>query len=577
MSRQRKSALWLMIVLGAFCLSVTAILVRTYFSERRAGILATAQLTELKRQLQANPKDEALKAQIRSADLHLRQRHFLNRSRFLWAGYLLLAGLIGWVASARWFVSLGEKPLPDSETLLLESLKAQPSPDPPLPSALAVGSIAAVLFLSLGYAAVFVRPAIPPTGWARSGAGQAPAAAAASLGQAQGFTQNWPCFRGPDNIGVAASGDWPTSWSVAQDHNIVWAAEVPAEGKSSPIVWGDRIFLTGGDEAQHHVLCFDRSTGRLLWDSVVKPPQGEEEIELPESTGAAASTPATDGRRVYAVFATGVLAAFDFQGKEAWVYDLGPPQSAYGFASSLMMGDNVLILQFDQGVDSKEGLSELLGFDPESGNVRWKTPRPAANSWSSPAIIRAPERVELVACADPWVIAYDPAGGQELWRAQGLKGDVAPSPTYGGGLIFVAQDGSRLMAIRPGGSGDVTKTHVVWTTDEGMPDICSPVTDGKRLFQLGASSDLTCFDAQQGKLLWKDYIDDSASASPILAGGLVYITSENGLTRILELGDALQFRGQGEVGETVHATPAFADSFIYIRGQKHLFCVGRKP
>ncbi|MCX7015488.1 MAG: PQQ-binding-like beta-propeller repeat protein, partial [Candidatus Sumerlaeota bacterium] len=460
---------------------------------------------------------------------------------------------------------------------------------------MAVAAAGLLLFVGLGYLALFNRPVLPSP--AQSIASSQPLAtsrpaASAPASQAQSapaiaaqpssaptvavsieFKQNWPSFRGPGGIGVAAEGDWPTTWSLPKSVNIAWSSDVPYDAPSSPILWADRLFLTGADGNTGHVLCFNRSTGEQLWDKSVEPPAGKT-YEIPEETGAAVPTPCADGRRVYAIFGTGLLAAFDFDGNQAWLADIGPFDSAYGFASSPIAAENLVIVQADQGNTPRAGLSALLGFDAATGKVAWKTPRPVRGTWSSPALIQTESRSELIATCEPWVTAYDPKTGAELWKVEGLEGDVAPSATFGGGLVFAAQDGSELLAIRPGGAGDVTQTHVVWKAEDGLPDVASPATDGKRLIQVAAGGYVTCYDAQAGKLIWETYLPNSASASPIVAGGRAYIACEDGVTTILALGgDKAQTVGRGELGEGVRATPAFADSRIYLRGEKHLVCV----
>ncbi|HUT23264.1 MAG TPA: PQQ-binding-like beta-propeller repeat protein, partial [Sumerlaeia bacterium] len=509
---------------------------------------------ELKKHLAGNPEDEALRERLRQRDLEIRKEYYRSRRRFVWAGYLLLLGLAAFIASVRWFFSLS----PAAGEIVLPSQR--PSAPPRRYGAIAAGVVAALGLAVLTYLGVFHRPVLPPADW-----------------EEQAVAAVWPCFRGPGNIGVAGSGDFPTTWSATTDRNIVWKVEVPASGKSSPVVWGDRIFLSGANEAELRVVCFDRASGAVLWNSRAVAPQGtDEKAEVFEDTGFAAPTPVTDGKRVYAMFGTGLLAAFDLEGRRAWTKHLGAPENAYGFASSLMLHENVVILQFDQGAEAKEGKSRLLGFEASTGRILWETPRPAPNSWASPALIQTPERAELITCADPWIIAYDPASGAELWRVDGLYGDVAPSPTFGGGVVFVTNDSAQILAIRPGGSGDVTKTRVLWTFDEGMPDIASPVTDGRRVLQVAAGGMLTCINAETGELLWEEYLDSAASSSPILAGDLVYLTCEDGATRIFRLAEKFEVLSRGELGEPVYATPAFVDSRIYVRGAKHLFCIGQQ-
>ena len=269
--------------------------------------------------------------------------------------------------------------------------------------------------------------------------------------------------------------------------------------------------------------------------------------------------------------------AVDFSGKVVWVRNFGWPDSAYGLASSLAFSKETVIFQFDQGSSGDDKLSAVSGLDPESGMTIWRTERPVGGSWSSPVVVNTGKRTIVVTCGAPWVIAYDPETGNELWRCDGLSGDVGPSPTYADGKVFVTNDGAQVMAIRTGGEGDVSKTHVVWTAEEGMSDASSPVCDGKFFLQAtGGGGEVTCLDATNGKLLWQKGFSGGFWASPTIVGDLVYLPGDDGKTRLFKLADKFELVAENNIGEPTLATPAFIGDRIYIRGEKHLFCVGSK-
>lgn len=634
MNPQRKTALALMIILSAFALLITVNLARLDRHESGSGVLAEkSTFSQLKVQAKNEPKNQELLARVRAEDLRQRLEYFRIRRQNTFGIYLLIAAVIGFLMSANFFFTTAAPLLPDPATLN----QALPREVGEARARRAALSIAAVTLLVLGTLAargithagemppyqtllaqaaatthtqvalapdkaVVSDPGGPAATPASASTPAVKVVAAATVAAHPALTpappapagtpapvtlvtpnpnspykENWPGLRGSVNLGQAGPGDWPTTWSLKTKLNVAWSTEVTTTGKSSPIVWGDRIFLTGGTKDEHNLYCFDRATGKPLWSTPFKSSAAATKLEVMEDTGVAASTPVTDGKLVYTIFATGLLAAVDFTGKPIWTRDLGLPDSQYGFASSLLLHDNTLILQFDQGSDAADKKSRLIGFDPATGNPRWSTARPVPGSWASPSIIKTPARFELITCANPWVIAYDPAGGQELWRVTGLAGDVAPSPAFDGQRVFVANAGAVGLAIRPGGSGDVTATHIAWKVEDGMPDISSPVSDGKRVLYAGSSGTLTCMDAATGKKLWEKTLETMFSASPVVAGKYVYLCGQDGVTRVLELADTFQLEASGDVGEPIHVTPAFADGRIYIRAARHLFCIGAKP
>ena len=401
-----------------------------------------------------------------------------------------------------------------------------------------------------------------------------------SLPGAEARVENWPVFRGPGVV-PAARGEFLTQWDSATGQGILWKAELPLPGKSSPIVWEDRVFLTGADEAHREVYCLDCATGKMLWKrqveidlSATDPPP-----EVSEDTGFAAPTMTTDGERVFAMFANGDVAAFDFGGKRVWSKALGAPENMYGHAASLVAFRNILIIQLDEGSDAGEGLSALLALDVATGKTVWRTKRPVPNSWSSPIVINTGRRDEIITCGDPWVISYSPGLGQELWRTECLSGDVAPSPCFAGGLVLVANDGAALSAIRPPEPDKGSEGKVVWSAEDALPDTVSPVSNGELVFIVTSYGLVTCHDLKDGAKLWEQDLEASFTASPSVVGNRVYLTDTDGVTHIFEAAREFKAVGAGKLGEAVYATPAFAGGRIYLRGEAKLYCVGdpRRP
>lgn len=239
------------------------------------------------------------------------------------------------------------------------------------------------------------------------------------------------------------------------------------------------------------------------------------------------------------------------------------------------MHENRLLVQIDQG-SAKDKLSKLLALDSATGKTVWETPREVPNSWTTPIVIRTGDQAQLITCADPWVIAYDPAKGTEIWRAKCLRQDVGPSPTFAGGVLFVANEFPGITALKTDGRGDVTKTHVLWTAEDNLPDTCSPVATEEFLFTMASYGTLTCFDAKSGEMLWQeDFENTNFSSSPSLAGNRLYLFSEEGKTWLLEPNrEGCKRIAEASLAEKTVASPAFQDTRIYIRGEKTLFCLG---
>jgi outer membrane protein assembly factor BamB len=290
-------------------------------------------------------------------------------------------------------------------------------------------------------------------------------------------------------------------------------------------------------------------------------------------TSYAPNTAATDGRRVYALFATGEMAAFTLDGQRVWARHLGTPKNPYGHATSLATWQDRVVVQFDQG-EPENRLSRLLLLDGRTGTSVWEKPRPVGASWASPIVIEAGGVTQVITLAVPWVISYDAANGGELWRAGVLEGEVTPSPVYAGGLLFVVSPSTKLLAIRPDGSGDVTKTHVVWSVEEYLPDISSPVSNGEFVFTVTSSGLLACFGAKDGKKVWEHDYGMECHASPSLAGDTVLLVGNKG--DVIGAAAAQDFKElfRVKLEDEFQASPAFAAGKVYLRGTKNVWCFG---
>ncbi len=400
------------------------------------------------------------------------------------------------------------------------------------------------------------------------------------LPRAEEFDRSWPSFRGPNGSGISAHAEVPSQWDGTSGEGILWKTATPLPGANSPIVWKDRVFLSGATKDRREVYCFAAASGTVLWRKEVthESAVSGKPIKINDDTSFAAPTMATDGRLVYAMFANGDLAAFDFLGNEIWALSLGIPKNNYGHASSLATFNGYLIVQFDQGT-AKDDRSKLLALDGATGRIEWRVTRHVPATWSSPIVVKDESQPLIITCSDPWVIAYSPKSGEELWRAHCLApAEVGPSPIYREGMVFAANEYARLSAIRTGGRGDVTDTHIAWSVDQGLPDICSPLATDRFILLLNSFGTLTCYDKQAGgDPLWEEDFDAQFASSPSLVGNRVYLFSREGRAWIVEpTRNACKRIAQADLGEPCLTSPAFQDGRIYIRGNKHLFCIGTK-
>jgi outer membrane protein assembly factor BamB len=378
----------------------------------------------------------------------------------------------------------------------------------------------------------------------------------------------WPSFRGPGGLGVAREADPPIAWDGATGTGVLWKAEVPRGGFNSPVVWGDRVYLAGADEQKCEVYGYDAETGALLWTADTEGVPGEP-TTLPSvsaDTGYAAPSLAVDGRRVIAIFGTGVILGLDVDGRRLWARHLGTPVNPYGHASSLLILRDTVFVQFDHS-----GGSSVKALDVETGRDRWKQDRGAAISWASPILTDAGGRLRLILSAVPMVAAYDALTGAELWSKDVLSNEIGSSPAYANGRVFAANQYAKAVAL------DAVTGEVIWSTEDlDLPDAGSPVATDRHLFMPTSGGTFSCIAATNGVRVWSHEFDAGGYGSPILAAGRIYWVTAEGKTRIFKAADAFELIAEPALGEASVCTPAAVGRRLYIRGVKHLFCIGPK-
>jgi outer membrane protein assembly factor BamB len=382
----------------------------------------------------------------------------------------------------------------------------------------------------------------------------------------------WSRWRGPSGQGLVTGSGYPDRWSATE--NVLWKKAVPGSGNSSPVVWGDRIFLTtaydGGTRLS--VLAFQRSTGSQVWESFAPGGRGE---FTHRKNGHASATPVTDGERIYVSFGSRGLVAFDMAGKQLWHQDLGPIDNYWGTAGSpLLYKDRVILYQ-----DGRSS-SFVAAFDARTGKQVWRTNRDASVGWGTPIAIRAGDHDEIIVHSQNRVQAYNPDTGREIWRCNGSLFEVIPTPVVGYGMLFCSSGrAGPTLAIRPGGQGDVTNTHLVWSSPRGSPFVPSPILYGEHLYMVNdMASVVTSFEAATGKTMWQGRLGvaqrEGFSASPVAFDGKVFFTNDDGETFVLRAGAKFELLHVNSMGERTLASPALVDGRWYIRTERNLVAIG---
>lgn len=388
------------------------------------------------------------------------------------------------------------------------------------------------------------------------------------------LAENWPEWRGPNRNAVSSESNLPRHWSA--DSGIRWKVPLAGTGVSSPIVWDERIVVTATDRhSQEELLiaCHARDSGRQLWLTRF----WGTAVTLHHATKSdmATPTPVTDGKRIFALFGTGDLFCVDMDGKLVWQRSLaeeyGPFENRFGHTSSPILVGNSLIIQCDH-----YGSSYLLAVDADNGKNVWHQPRPGVwHSWSSPQIIRQADRSTLVVCAAERMEGFDPRDGQLQWIVHGLQRECIPTPVIGHERIYVVSGprGSSF-AVRPGGKGDVTESHVDWRFDRGAPYVPSAILVGDQYYLLDDQGIVTCLDAHHGKQQWRHRIGGSFTASPVSGGGYVYFSDDDGVTTVIEAGRKSYTEvARNTLGAPTYASAAISHGNLYFRTPELLLAI----
>ena len=397
--------------------------------------------------------------------------------------------------------------------------------------------------------------------------------------------ENWPQWRGPSLDGISKETGLPTKWSPTE--NVSWKLEMPSRSGSTPIIWGEFIFLNVADGDNLEFWALDRNDGKVRW----KKPFGVGNFKINKHNMSTPS-PVTDGKTVWAMTGTGIIKAFQFDGKELWTRDVQKEYGKFGlnwgYGSSPLLYKGALFVEVLHGMKTDDP-SYLLKIDGSTGKTLHKVERwtdakvEAPDAYTTPQVLEYGKSVEIVISGGDYVTGHDPETLKELWRAKVLNptdfamNRIIASAVVKDGMIYACSRVKPMVALKAGGRGDITKTHVAWETQNG-PDVPTPVTDGKYLYVTNDRGIIFCFDAKTGAEIYSGQRISKAiySASPVLADGKIYITSEEGVTTVIKAGPKFEVIAENSLNDYTLSSPAISEGQIFQRTAANLYCIGKR-
>jgi outer membrane protein assembly factor BamB len=601
----RKIARNIAIVSAIFIVTFSTMLITNYFQVQGFNPLQAEVIETLKQINDENSGNTQLQEQIRRLDLMARRAYFVRVDHLAVGVYILIGMLAVFIAATRYYFRK-TKDIPDKEIDPIDEW-AEKTQARKYVNRIAGSLVVATLvfaFLSSPYLKSgkekaekgkdeLIAEAAQPTEDLDEGAAddeppptattttttttpadtvqqakEAPATtdtAAAAKPEAPKVTHN--SFRGNNSGAVTAAKNIPTKWDLSTGENITWKSGIPRHGYSSPVINGNKIFITGADDQARELYCYDLNTGEVIWRLAAENISGSP-AQMPkttEDTGLAASTVTTNGRQVAAIFATGDLLCADMSGKRLWAKNLGVPENHYGYASSLLSFGNLLIVQYDNS-----SLPKLLALDIATGAERWSRARTDKITWSSPIIAYIDQKPQLVLMGNPSITSYNPSNGEQNWAVKFLSGEVASSPCSSAGLVFGASEYASLIAV------DAATGEKLWEANDYLPEVSSPAATKDNVYVATSYGVFACYDAKSGELKKYHETNTEFYSSPIIAEGKIYLFSNSGKVFIYSANSELTPIDSFETGERTFATPAFTDSKMIVRSENQLYCV-QKP
>jgi outer membrane protein assembly factor BamB len=574
----------IVIIAGIFTALVGLLLILNYLQIHSGDPLNSAAIKSLVDRLSQEPDNQKLTEEVRLMDLLARKAYFTSIWQIKTGAYLMIFGAVVFVFALRVLQKIRfsiEEPLKSTLSEKMARQKTQRW------IAVAGLSLLAMAGLSAAFTVNYLKgfdvkkittktesstieqldiSSSDTTALAKDSAGVADSSVVIPLNEKTVWQQQ-NSFRGALGNGVSSATGVPSNWDGTTKKNVLWKSPITVGGNSSPIIWGDKLFLTGAANNRRVVYCFDRNTGKKLWEQDVKqiPGSPSTQPKTSDDTGLAAPTMAADGQAVFAIFGNGDIIAFDHQGVKIWARNLGVPANHYGHASSLQIWGGKVFVQYDTTNGSK-----VMALSAETGKNSWSTARTNDISWSSPILAKVSGKMQLILLANPNLSGYDITTGKQLWSVDCMSGEVGPSPSYGGGLVYAANEYAKMVAVDP------TKGTIAWENSDKLPEVSSPVYYKGYVYVATTYAVLACIDAKTGVLKWEYEAKAGFYSSPMIASGKLYIFDTSGRAYVFATGGESKLLASPNLGEKVFATPAFSEGKIYIRGVKNLYCIGTK-
>lgn len=596
------------LISGGFTFLVALTMLFSLIQFKTLKPLDNPVLLNLKEQFDKDTENQDIKEQFRALDLMARKAYFSTRRQVETGSYLLLAGAIIFVFCQR-ILSGSDKKIPEQpgekQNLFTYRGKRRKYI---LASAVFISSGAIIASFILRYnlpnpspvittninaninkSPVYVNPDqslnTEPTPPVVNNTSQSQPAEIVQKAKTDEIKDNpnlskenlsdktlvstsFPFFRGQGSRGIVEGTGFPTEWNGKEGKNIKWKVKIPKPGFNSPVIWGNKIFLSGADDQRTEVYCIDKNDGKIIWVANVTdiPEFPKTKPETSEDTGLSAPTLATNGSFVCAIFASGNLVCFDMEGNRVWAKVLGLPKNHYGHSSSLIIFESNLLVQYD-----RNDKSTLFGFNIATGELKWETLRDVKISWASPVIAQFNGISQVILNSDPYVAAYDPITGKEIWRIRTLSAEIGPSVAVNDKMVFVANEFAKLIAIKVG-----NQPEIVWDDNQFLPEVSSPVATNDLLFVATSYGAVACYNTASGELFWNHEFDYGFYSSPIISGGTVYLLDISGVMHIFRAAKAYSLIAESPLGEKTVTTPAFSERNIFIRGSDNLYCIAGK-